>query len=37
MPSDDASVETLRSHRVPVAPVLSVHEATEHPHLIAPV
>ncbi len=35
MPSDDASVETLRSHRVPVAPVLSVREATEHPHLIA--
>jgi crotonobetainyl-CoA:carnitine CoA-transferase CaiB-like acyl-CoA transferase len=35
MPSDDASVETLRSHRVPVAPILSVREATEHPHLIA--
>ena len=35
MPSDDASIETLRSHRVPVAPILSVREATEHPHLIA--
>jgi crotonobetainyl-CoA:carnitine CoA-transferase CaiB-like acyl-CoA transferase len=35
MPSDDASVETLRRHRVPVAPILSVREATEHPHLIA--
>jgi crotonobetainyl-CoA:carnitine CoA-transferase CaiB-like acyl-CoA transferase len=35
MPSDDASVETLRSHRVPVAPILSVREAMEHPHLIA--
>jgi crotonobetainyl-CoA:carnitine CoA-transferase CaiB-like acyl-CoA transferase len=35
MPNDDASVETLRSHRVPVAPILSVREAMEHPHLIA--
>jgi crotonobetainyl-CoA:carnitine CoA-transferase CaiB-like acyl-CoA transferase len=35
MPSDDASLETLRSYRVPVAPILSVREATEHPHLIA--
>jgi crotonobetainyl-CoA:carnitine CoA-transferase CaiB-like acyl-CoA transferase len=34
MASDDASVETLRSHRVPVAPILSVREAMEHPHLI---
>ena len=34
MPSDDASVEKLRSHRVPVAPILSVREAMEHPHLI---
>jgi CoA:oxalate CoA-transferase len=34
MPSDDASVEALRSHRVPVAPILSVREAMEHPHLI---
>jgi crotonobetainyl-CoA:carnitine CoA-transferase CaiB-like acyl-CoA transferase len=33
--SDDASIETLRSHRVPVAPILSVREAMEHPHLIA--
>ena len=35
MPSDDVSVEMLRSHRVPVAPILSVREAMEHPHLIA--
>ncbi len=35
MPSDEASLETLRSHRVPVAPVLSVREAMEHPHLVA--
>jgi crotonobetainyl-CoA:carnitine CoA-transferase CaiB-like acyl-CoA transferase len=35
MPNDDASVEKLRSHRVPVAPILSVREAMEHPHLIA--
>jgi crotonobetainyl-CoA:carnitine CoA-transferase CaiB-like acyl-CoA transferase len=35
MPSDEVSVETLRSHRVPVAPILSVREAMEHPHLIA--
>jgi crotonobetainyl-CoA:carnitine CoA-transferase CaiB-like acyl-CoA transferase len=35
MPGDDVSVETLRRHRVPVAPILSVREAMEHPHLIA--
>jgi crotonobetainyl-CoA:carnitine CoA-transferase CaiB-like acyl-CoA transferase len=35
MPSDNASVQRLRSHRVPVAPILSVREASEHPHLIA--
>jgi crotonobetainyl-CoA:carnitine CoA-transferase CaiB-like acyl-CoA transferase len=35
MPSDEASVEALRSNRVPVAPILSVREAMEHPHLVA--
>jgi CoA:oxalate CoA-transferase len=35
MPSDEASIEALRSSRVPVAPILSVREAMEHPHLIA--
>lgn len=35
MPSDEASIEALRSNRVPVAPVLSVREAMEHPHLVA--
>jgi CoA:oxalate CoA-transferase len=35
MPNDEASLERLRSHRVPVAPILSVREAMEHPHLIA--
>lgn len=35
MPSDEASVEALRGQRVPVAPILSVKEAMEHPHLIA--
>jgi crotonobetainyl-CoA:carnitine CoA-transferase CaiB-like acyl-CoA transferase len=34
MPSDEASVEKLRRARVPVAPILSVREAMEHPHLI---
>jgi crotonobetainyl-CoA:carnitine CoA-transferase CaiB-like acyl-CoA transferase len=34
MPDDEASLETLRSNRVPVAPILSVREAMEHPHLI---
>jgi len=33
-PSDEASVEALRRERVPVAPILSVREAMEHPHLI---
>jgi len=33
MPSDEASVEALRAKRVPVAPVLSVREAMNHPHL----
>jgi crotonobetainyl-CoA:carnitine CoA-transferase CaiB-like acyl-CoA transferase len=35
MPNDEASLEALRSNRVPVAPILSVREAMEHPHLIA--
>ena len=35
MPNDEASIEALRSNRVPVAPVLSIREAMEHPHLIA--
>lgn len=33
-PSDEASIEALRRERVPVAPILSVREAMEHPHLI---
>jgi crotonobetainyl-CoA:carnitine CoA-transferase CaiB-like acyl-CoA transferase len=33
MPSDQASVDALRAKRVPVAPVLSVREAMNHPHL----
>ena len=37
MPSDEASIETLRGNRVPVAPILSIREAMEHPHLIARV
>lgn len=35
MPNDEASIEVLRNNRVPVAPVLSIREAMEHPHLIA--
>jgi crotonobetainyl-CoA:carnitine CoA-transferase CaiB-like acyl-CoA transferase len=35
MPDDETSIEALRSNRVPVAPILSVREAMEHPHLIA--
>lgn len=35
MPSDQASLEALRRNRVPCAPILSVREAMEHPHLIA--
>lgn len=34
MPSDEAAVEALRTNRVPVAPILSVREAMEHPHLV---
>jgi crotonobetainyl-CoA:carnitine CoA-transferase CaiB-like acyl-CoA transferase len=33
-PSDEASLEGLRRARVPVAPILSIREAMEHPHLI---
>jgi crotonobetainyl-CoA:carnitine CoA-transferase CaiB-like acyl-CoA transferase len=35
MSDDEAAIEKLRSQRVPVAPILSVREAMEHPHLIA--
>ena len=33
MPSDEESVRVLEEHRVPVAPMLSVPEAMNHPHL----
>jgi crotonobetainyl-CoA:carnitine CoA-transferase CaiB-like acyl-CoA transferase len=33
MPDDEASLEALRARRVPAAPVLSVSEAMNHPHL----
>jgi len=33
LPSDDAAVEALREARIPSAPVLSVEEAMNHPHL----
>ncbi len=33
MPGDDAVIERLNRHRVPVAPVLSASEAINHPHL----
>ena len=33
MPSDEESVRVLEEHRVPVAPMLSVPEAVNHPHL----
>ena len=32
-PSDDAALETFKAHHVPVAPILSVPEALQHPHL----
>jgi crotonobetainyl-CoA:carnitine CoA-transferase CaiB-like acyl-CoA transferase len=35
MPSDEASIEALRNNRVPVAPILSIREAMEHPHMVA--
>jgi crotonobetainyl-CoA:carnitine CoA-transferase CaiB-like acyl-CoA transferase len=31
--SDDAAITTLQAHHVPVAPILSVAEAWQHPHL----
>jgi crotonobetainyl-CoA:carnitine CoA-transferase CaiB-like acyl-CoA transferase len=31
--SDDAAIATLKAHHVPVAPILSVPEALQHPHL----
>jgi crotonobetainyl-CoA:carnitine CoA-transferase CaiB-like acyl-CoA transferase len=33
MPSDEAALARLKEHRVPHAPILSVAEALEHPHL----
>ena len=33
MPSDDAAMATMKENRVPHAPVLSVAEAVNHPHL----
>ncbi|MEA2678843.1 MAG: hypothetical protein QOK03_565, partial [Candidatus Binataceae bacterium] len=33
MPSDEASVEALRTARIPSAPVLSLEQAMAHPHL----
>lgn len=32
-PADDAAIEILKAHQVPVAPILSVSEALRHPHL----
>ncbi len=32
-PSDDAAIERLKAHHVPIAPILSVPEALQHPHL----
>ena len=34
MPSDEAAVQTLRETRIPCAPVLSVEQAMNHPHLV---
>jgi crotonobetainyl-CoA:carnitine CoA-transferase CaiB-like acyl-CoA transferase len=34
MANDQAAIDELRARRVPVAPILSVSEATNHPHLI---
>ncbi len=34
MPDDQESIDALRARRVPVAPILSVAEAMQHPHLI---
>ena len=35
MPGDEAAIEAMRARRVPVAPILSVREAMQHPHLRA--
>jgi crotonobetainyl-CoA:carnitine CoA-transferase CaiB-like acyl-CoA transferase len=35
MPSDEASMAAMKEYRVPHAPVLSLEEAVEHPHLRA--
>ena len=32
-PSDDAAIATLKEYHVPIAPILSVPEALQHPHL----
>lgn len=32
-PSDNAAIEILKAHHVPIAPILSVPEALQHPHL----
>jgi crotonobetainyl-CoA:carnitine CoA-transferase CaiB-like acyl-CoA transferase len=32
-PSDDVAIATLKEHHVPIAPILSVSEAMQHPHL----
>lgn len=32
-PDDDAALTTLKAHHVPIAPILSVPEARQHPHL----
>src|SRR5262245_39991126 len=32
-PSDDAAIAKLKEYHVPVAPILSVAEASQHPHL----
>jgi crotonobetainyl-CoA:carnitine CoA-transferase CaiB-like acyl-CoA transferase len=34
MPDDQESIDALRAQRVPVAPILSVAEAMNHPHLL---
>ena len=34
MPDDQESIDALRARRVPVAPILSVAEAMNHPHLL---
>jgi crotonobetainyl-CoA:carnitine CoA-transferase CaiB-like acyl-CoA transferase len=33
MPSDDTAMDAMRARRVPMAPVLTVAEAMQHPHL----